>query len=219
MLSVPILWALLGAVIVFAAPISVWSLKSLIGVGMFAAGIAVVLYVIGMRVELDDVNLTKIYLFGRFRTSIPLSQLRASTERTESSGTSVTFVSANENGQSFSLLRTWGWRGRDINRLYRLAVAGEQKHPRCDLVIDTRTENLDVDPKKAYPVRLFANKAPGNAGPWIGQCRVRGANRVFSVEPEFEVDFALKDAGFYAKWDVDDAGVGHLREVILVTPT
>jgi hypothetical protein len=79
-------------------------------------------YVLGMRVEVTGQQVSKIFLFGLVRETIPLDQLAAKVDREYSSGVHVSkaqFMRAQGRG-AFSLYRTWIWRGRDVDQLLRL---------------------------------------------------------------------------------------------------
>ncbi len=209
----PAFFAVVFAALVIFSPLTVWSW---LGVGMSVVCIVICANVLGMRIELDDDQLSKVYFWGLFRSSIPLKQLRTSTNRqTGRSPGSVDFASVDPNGPSFNVVPFFAWRVRDIDSLKAIAIDREQAiAPRYDLRPDSHLENFVIDSGRTYPVML--DSASGRA---IGLCKAGGAKGAFWIEPDFDTRYPHKDISFFANWRADDAGVGHLTEVILVTPT
>jgi hypothetical protein len=95
-------------------------------VSLFCIGLGLVpaLYLLGMRVEVDRRHVSKIFLFGLTRESIPIGRLATTVDNEhDRSGFTVPaarFMNVGGRG-AFSLYRTWVWRTTDVNRLLGLA--------------------------------------------------------------------------------------------------
>jgi hypothetical protein len=93
-----------------------------------AFGVVPGAYVLGMRIELDDERVSKVYLFGLVRSTILRTQLRASSHKESSewgSYTRVEFESADGKGWGFSVHPFWVWRSSDVDKLQAIAVEAE----------------------------------------------------------------------------------------------
>ena len=124
LLPVPALWAALPVLVVFSQPLSTWTLLAISQSAVGAIGLA---YMLGMRIELDDERVSKVYFFGLFRNSISISQLRARIKRSYQGGTEAAFESADGEGLGFTIQRTFAWRRRDFDRLCSIAATSERR--------------------------------------------------------------------------------------------
>lgn len=88
--------------------------------GITVAGLLWAAYVLGLTVEIDDAQVSKLYLFGLLRESIPIARLAAdvSSERDQyrNSIQYVNYATLDGRG-AFTLLRTWAWRASDVDAL------------------------------------------------------------------------------------------------------
>ena len=100
--------AIVFAIIVIA-PIEVFSLA----------------YLLGMRIEVDDETVSKVYFFGLLRRRILRRQLRAKSH-TESGGgwayTRIDFDSVGDDALGFSVIPFWVWRSTEVDRLRAIAT-------------------------------------------------------------------------------------------------
>jgi hypothetical protein len=101
------------------------------GIAVAICGGALLAYVFGMSIEVDEECVSKIYMFGLVRAAIPLQYLQASAD-TEYSGsaswlelpyTRLDFGSFDEHGDGFSAYPLWVWRRRDMDKLLDLAAS------------------------------------------------------------------------------------------------
>jgi hypothetical protein len=86
-------------------------------------GVLPCVYVLGMSVEANGEQVSKVFLFGLYRETIPLDRLAAKVDKELASGVFVSkaqFMRAQGKG-AFSLYRTWVWRGHDVDELLKLA--------------------------------------------------------------------------------------------------
>jgi hypothetical protein len=116
-------FTVVGIAIAIAQPLSGYTF---LAVGLSLVSGLVLLNVIGMRIELDDERLAKVYFFGLYRQSIAITQLRASVE-SDRRETSVWFESADGKGLGFGVIRSAVWRGRDVDRLYKIAATNQRQ--------------------------------------------------------------------------------------------
>ena len=82
------------------------------------------LYLLGTRVEKSRGQVSKLFLFGLLRETIPLDHLAANVQREHDGGVPVTlarFIRIGGPG-AFNLYRTWIWRGGDVDHLLSLAA-------------------------------------------------------------------------------------------------
>jgi hypothetical protein len=90
------------------------------GILFLAIGLIPALYVLGMRVEIDQQNVSKVFLFGLLRESIPRDQL-ACNVRTGSRADLACFMRADGAG-AFCLYPGYVWRDRDVQMLLQLST-------------------------------------------------------------------------------------------------
>ncbi len=96
-----------------------WGSRIPFGLLIIAFGLLPSAYVLGMRVEASGGQVSKIFLFGLLRETIPLNQLAASVGR-DSGAWQARFMRANGRG-AFSLYRSYVWRSSDVDELLGLA--------------------------------------------------------------------------------------------------
>jgi hypothetical protein len=120
-----------------------WSSGIPWAIGMAAIGGLWVAYVLGMRIEVDDQNVSKVYLFGLLRSAIPRDRIHASshTERVPAGPVSdewkyerVDFESVDDDDDvwGFSVYPFLFWRSGDVAQLREVAARSEQSrvaHP------------------------------------------------------------------------------------------
>ena len=126
-LSVPGLVIALGlATIVygFTAHTEDWNARLPWGLFVIAVGLIPAAYILGMRVELTDERLSKIFLFGLLRETIPLGDLACDVDTEDDGGYEVaraTFMNARGRG-GFGLYRSWVWSKNVVDHLIRQAT-------------------------------------------------------------------------------------------------
>lgn len=127
LLLVPALFVIIGIAMIaagFGAEQPDWT--SLIAAGLLVAapGVAWAVYVLGMSVELDADRVSKLYLFGLLRETIPLARLACDvsteTDQYENQIQYMNFATIDGRG-AFTLLRGWAWRRHDVDDLFGLA--------------------------------------------------------------------------------------------------
>ncbi len=96
------------------------------GIVIAAVGVFFFAYVLGMRIEVDDESVSKVYFFGLLRRRILREQLRASshTERNRPwAYARIDFESVDDdNVLGFSVYPFWVWRSGDVDRLRAIAA-------------------------------------------------------------------------------------------------
>jgi hypothetical protein len=96
------------------------------GIAVAVVGVFFFAYVLGMRIEVDDETVSKVYFSGLLRRRIPREQLRASshTERNRWwSFTRIDFESVDDDDVlGFSVYPFWAWRSGDVDRLRAIAA-------------------------------------------------------------------------------------------------
>jgi hypothetical protein len=147
LLAVPALWAALPIAFMFSQPLTVWTL---LAISQCAIGVIGLAYMLGMRIELDDERVSKVYFFGLFRNSIRLSQLRARIKNSYRGGTEANFESADGEGFGFTIQRTFAWRRRDFDRLCAIAAASERRREgrlatARELALENHTLDIESD--------------------------------------------------------------------------
>jgi len=109
----------------FSAEPSDWGSRLPSAASIMLLGLIPAAYVFGMSVELTDASVSKVFLFGLLRETIPLARMAAniSTERDTEHGFDIQYVNfATIDGRgAFTLLRGWVWPGRDVDDLFVLA--------------------------------------------------------------------------------------------------
>ncbi len=107
----------------FTAHTQDWGSRAPMSLFLIALGLLPSAYVLGMRVEVSGGQVSKIFLFGLLRETIPLDEL-AVNEKPEYSGvlpvSHARFMRANGRG-AFSLYRSYMWRSSDVDLLLGLA--------------------------------------------------------------------------------------------------
>ncbi|HET7465087.1 MAG TPA: hypothetical protein VFL29_00325, partial [Candidatus Dormibacteraeota bacterium] len=81
-------------------------------------------YVLGMRVDVDEENVTKVYLFGLLRERIPRDALTFDVDESRDRyGWSIErYQFMNERGPGyFGLYSGWCWRSGDVEYLYNIS--------------------------------------------------------------------------------------------------
>jgi hypothetical protein len=94
------------------------------GLFVILGGAIPALYILGMRVEADPDQVSKVYLFGLFRERIPISHLATTVELGWSRGSSYPygrFMNVDGRG-AFNLIPRQVWRSSDVNELLRLST-------------------------------------------------------------------------------------------------
>jgi hypothetical protein len=105
----------------FSVEFTDWTSRIPWAVGVALLGIIPVAYMLGMWIEVTDTDVSKVRLYGRWRTTIPIDHLSMSVER--SGNDTVKVVFANEGGPgSFGLYKTWVWREKDVDDLAGLVM-------------------------------------------------------------------------------------------------
>jgi|SRR5579864_2278247 len=94
------------------------------GLFVLLAGALPAIHFLGIRIEVDSNQVSKVYLFGLVRESIPISQLAAKVEFRLMRGSTypyARFMNADGPG-AFNLYPRQVWRSNDVNELLRLAT-------------------------------------------------------------------------------------------------
>jgi hypothetical protein len=98
-----------------------WASRLPAGVAILAPGLFWAAYVVGMRVEVDDTQVSKLYLFGLLRETIPFAHMAVDvsteTDQYENNIQYLNFANIDGRG-AFTLLRGWVWPGRDVDDLF-----------------------------------------------------------------------------------------------------
>ena len=87
-----------------------------------------IVHLLGLSIEVDDENMSKVYFFGLLRRQIPREHLRASShvERgSDWSHTRVDFERADGEGSGFSAYPFWVSRAADVDLLSTIAAEGK----------------------------------------------------------------------------------------------
>lgn len=106
----------------FSARAQDWGARLPWAIGMAAPGLLLAAYFLGMKVEVDEDHVSKVFFFGWLRESIPREQLAASVETEHSENSSYSrydFMSAEGRG-AFSLYPTWVWRRPDVDAVFMM---------------------------------------------------------------------------------------------------
>ncbi len=101
-----------------------WNVPGSVGFGvlLLTIGLIPALYVPGMRVEVDQRDVSKVFLFGLLRESIPRDQLASDVGR--SAGTDLVRFMRADGAGAFSLYPGYVWRDRDVQMLRQLSTPG-----------------------------------------------------------------------------------------------
>ncbi len=94
------------------------------GLFVLLAGAFPAAHFLGIRIEVDSNQVSKVYLFGLVRESIPISQLAGNVEYRTMRGSTypyARFMNADARG-AFNLYPRQVWRSSDVNELLRLAT-------------------------------------------------------------------------------------------------
>jgi len=94
------------------------------GLFVVLAGAFPAAHFLGTRIEIDPNQVSKVYLFGLVRESIPISQLAGNVETRYMRGSRypyARFMNADGRG-AFNLYPRQVWRSSDVNELLRLAT-------------------------------------------------------------------------------------------------
>jgi len=97
-----------------------WANRLLFGLLAIAFGAVPAAWLLGMSIVVDDESLSKLYLFGALRSSIPRESLRMAVEQESDRGGTyprIDFDSADDDRPGFSVYPSWVWRASDIRRL------------------------------------------------------------------------------------------------------
>jgi hypothetical protein len=127
MLFVPALFIIGGIATIVAGFVTEspgWATLLPVGIVIAAPGIAWAAYFVGMTVEVDATQVSKLYLFGWMRETIPFARLAADVSReSDQYGNDIKYVnfSTIDGRGAFTLLSGWVWRGRDVDALFRKA--------------------------------------------------------------------------------------------------
>jgi hypothetical protein len=114
-----------------------WGNRIFFGLLMIAIGAVPAAYFLGMRIEVDNDNVSKVYLFGLLRSAIARDRIHATAHTESSRGwdyTRVDFGSVDENDNSlgFSVYPSWVWRSSDVDKLLTIAARSDllrAEHP------------------------------------------------------------------------------------------
>lgn len=104
----------------FTMEVPDWGSRLPAGLALIAVGVLIALYFVGMSIEVTDGDVSKVRLFGLWRTTIPLAGLSASTGRLGRDTTVVRFANRH-GGSGFGVYKMWIWRDRDVDDLVTLA--------------------------------------------------------------------------------------------------
>ncbi|HEX9099495.1 MAG TPA: hypothetical protein VF956_08440 [Candidatus Dormibacteraeota bacterium] len=94
------------------------------GLFVLLAGAFPAAHFLGIRIEVNSSQVSKVYLFGLVRESIPISQLAGNVEYRHTRGSTypyARFMNADGPG-AFNLYPRQVWRSSDVNELLRLAT-------------------------------------------------------------------------------------------------
>ncbi len=111
------------------------------GLFLILAGAFPAAHFLGIRIEVDSNQVSKVYLFGLVRESIPISQLAGEVEYRSMRGSRypyARFMNADGPG-AFDLYPRQVWRSSDVNELLELA---------------TRQWDFAASPKRQHGARL-----------------------------------------------------------------
>jgi hypothetical protein len=166
-------FTVIGIALAIAQPLSGFTF---LAVALSLVSGLVLLNLLGMRIELGDEGLTKIYFFGLLRQSISISQLQASRDSGPREST-VWFESADGKGLGFGVIRSAVWRGRDVDKLYEIAVTHERSSTPDPSATSLRAPDTEKTGSTQYG---WAEVEPEAARDWR---KKRG-----SVEPSVRAD-------------------------------
>ncbi len=107
------------------------------GVVITIGGMFLVAYLLGMKIEVDDERVSKVWLFGLVRKTIPVQQLSASVVKEHDKWWTyarVDFEAVDSRNVSelFGVHPFWVWRSRDVDALRAIAASSaqwRQAHP------------------------------------------------------------------------------------------
>ncbi len=116
------LWAPVLCIGVGVAFVLRWNVPGSVGFGVLflAIGLIPAVYVLGMRVEVDQRNVCKVFLFGLLRESIPRDQLACDSRR--SAGTDLVCFMKADGAGAFNLYPGYVWKDRDVQTLIELST-------------------------------------------------------------------------------------------------
>jgi hypothetical protein len=116
------LWAPVLCIGIGVALLLQWSVPGSVGFGVLflVIGMIPALYVLGMRVEIDQRNVSKVFLFGLLRESIPRDQLASDAKK--SAGTDLACFMRADGAGAFNLYPGYVWRDRDVQMLVQLST-------------------------------------------------------------------------------------------------
>ncbi|SRR6266567_1077069 len=124
--AIPIGLGIATLVAGFSAEPPDWVTRLPAAASIMLLGLIPAAYVFGMSIELTNSTVSKVFLFGLLRETIPLARMGAdiSTERDTEHGFDIQYVNfASIDGRgAFTLLRGWVWPGPDVDDLFVRAL-------------------------------------------------------------------------------------------------
>jgi hypothetical protein len=116
------LWAPVLCIGVGVALLLQWNVPGSVAFGVLFLGIGMIpaLYVLGMRVEVDQRSVSKVFLFGLLRELIPRDQLACDAKK--SAGTDLACFMRADGAGAFNLYPGYVWRDRHVQMLIGLST-------------------------------------------------------------------------------------------------